>query len=420
MNPLPLNQLQNNAFFSGGAVLMVMGGLMAYMRALPRRLWYWGLSQISVEIDITGLDASYDWMLAWLNNQPYSKRSRRLSVQTALDGHTVVFTPAQGQHFFRYKGQPVWLSRGDDKPTAGTTTSSNADDRGFARKYETMHLRVLGRRQTLARSLVEDARTAYNSLLGEQVKLFRAGYDYWAAVGPLRDRPLDSVILPGNALNELLSDITQFLDTSAWYRDRGIPYRRGYLLHGHPGTGKSSLVAAIACHLKLPLYTLNLGSATMSDDRLQALLTYLPEKCILLMEDIDATKAHGAPVAARGRRRSASPEEAKSTLTLSGLLNALDGVGACEGRVLFMTTNHREALDPALIRRGRVDIELEFGKATREQVERLYRRFYDVPEREMLLLNQFADRFTMAELQGAFLQHRHEPQAALVQLQEAA
>ncbi len=73
-----------------------------------------------------------------------------------------------------------------------------------------------------------------------------------------------------------------------WYSDRGIPFRRGYLLHGIPGSGKSSLIHAIASELELDVYVLSLSAPWMSDDRLQQLLGVVPKGTMVLLEDLDA------------------------------------------------------------------------------------------------------------------------------------
>ena len=125
----------------------------------------------------------------------------------------------------------------------------------------------------------------------------------------------------------------------------------------------------------------------MDDDSLQELISELPEHCIALMEDIDAAFHHtlSRDLPGEGERESdkierpngpAVPQERSSRVSLSGLLNALDGVAAQEGRLLFATTNRYEALDAALRRPGRMDVHVEFKLASQYQVGELFKRFY--------------------------------------------
>ena len=156
--------------------------------------------------------------------------------------------------------------------------------------------------------------------------------------------------------------------------------------YGVPGSGKTSLIQSIAGELNLDVYIISLSRADFDDNSLHELISELPEQCIALMEDIDAafhqtlnrdipdegeepneTKNSGPPATPQGRT---------SKISLSGLLNALDGIGAQEGRLLFATTNRYEALDPALRRPGRMDVHVEFLLANRYQVGELFRRFY--------------------------------------------
>ena len=107
----------------------------------------------------------------------------------------------------------------------------------------------------------------------------------------------------------------------------------------------------------------------MTDDRLNYLLTVIPRRTFVLLEDADA---------AFSRRRVQTDADGYrgANVTFSGLLNALDGVASAEERILFLTTNHAELLDEALVRPGRVDMTVRLGEASRWQTERLWDRFY--------------------------------------------
>lgn len=259
-------------------------------------------------------------------------------------------------------------------------------------------------------------------------------------------RSISSVVLPRGPASQLdqaealLEDAREFLASEGWYTERGIPYRRGYLLHGIPGGGKSSLIVAVASELRLPIYMLQLSSDLMNDETLNALLQHgmHDPPTILLLEDVDllhsATHSrvtHLEPIEDRDR----DERRRKGRLSLSGLLNALDGPTATTGRLLFMTTNAKDRLDPALLRSGRIDYEIEFKAAEPEQVQRLFSRFYSdftgravkdnagitlmADEREDLA-RRFAEQvaqsgkaLTTADIQRHLMKHKKEPARAV-------
>lgn len=134
-------------------------------------------------------------------------------------------------------------------------------------------------------------------------------------------------------------------------------------------TGKSSFIAALAGHLKYNICLLNLNERGLTDDRLAALLSVVPPRSFVLLEDIDAALPSVRPGSQPDQRQSYS-------VTFSGLLNVLDGVASGEERVVFMTTNHRDRLDPALIRPGRVDLQQYIGMASHHQCKMMFIKFY--------------------------------------------
>lgn len=150
------------------------------------------------------------------------------------------------------------------------------------------------------------------------------------------------------------------------------------------------MIHSLAGELGLDVYVVSLSRMGLDDTSLGSLISELPERCIALMEDIDAAFHHGLtrdfdednsegskadePEKEKEKASSASPP--LSRITLSGLLNALDGVGAQEGRILYATTNRYKALDPALCRPGRMDLHVEFKLASQYQSRELFKCFY--------------------------------------------
>jgi chaperone BCS1 len=165
----------------------------------------------------------------------------------------------------------------------------------------------------------------------------------------------------------------------------------------------------VAGELNLSVAVLNLSNRLLSDDALRSLVDALPPATLLLIEDVDCVF------------KSERLTTEQTGVTLSGLLNALDGVSSREGRVLFLTTNHPERLDPALIRPGRVDLKLELGHAVPDQARRLFLWFYQDCGLRLCVLESLADRFAaqvpqskicMAAIQEHLLRHRGAPEAA--------
>ncbi|KAI0832251.1 P-loop containing nucleoside triphosphate hydrolase protein [Hypoxylon sp. FL0890] len=167
-------------------------------------------------------------------------------------------------------------------------------------------------------------------------------------------RHMDSIHLDDAVKASLVSDIENYLDpkTRQYYNSRHIPYRRGFLLHGPPGTGKTSLSLALAGEFGLDLYILDL-STVLSDEVLDSLFYDLPSPCLILLEDINVIG-----LKSRADTEEESGKKAKYSspkYTLAGLLNVLDGVASSEGRILLVTSNMPDKLDEALLRPERID-----------------------------------------------------------------
>lgn len=226
-------------------------------------------------------------------------------------------------------------------------------------------------------------------------------------------RPLSSVIVEGRIKEDLKQDAISFLNAEKWYVGKGIPYRRGYLLHGPPGCGKTSLITALAGELRLPIVLVPLNDRNMDDRGLMQILSEAPKDSLVLIEDIDCAlprdtgeTSEMAMMQMRGRL----------PVTLSGLLNAIDGVSAQEGRLLFMTTNYPDRLDDALIRPGRVDVKFRLGKASKQAAGELYDQFFGDHDNNShhaaraAFLGQVEDGVhSFAALQGVLMAAKDDP-----------
>lgn len=293
-----------------------------------------------------------------------------------------------------------------------------------------MTITVLRPDATMVETILEEGRTTKHNKIGQYLTVIPLYKGHWwypkNSEYKQPARPIESVVLHSpegkDVAKEVLDECMEFVKSEDWYAEQGIPWRRGYLLYGVPGSGKSSLAMAIASHIKLPLYCLSLSDIT--DDRLPALLQEMGDPpTLLVLEDVD--RAHPAVLAESEslvpRSSAAAPNEQKPLLTLSGLLNALDGPTASAGRILFMTTNNYDKLDKALIRSRRVDKEIEFKAANPQQMEHVVKRFYARvvcnPDILIALAKQLykegEGKLTVADVQVHLIQYKTDPSGAL-------
>uniref|UniRef100_J3MJ71 AAA+ ATPase domain-containing protein n=1 Tax=Oryza brachyantha TaxID=4533 RepID=J3MJ71_ORYBR len=192
----------------------------------------------------------------------------------------------------------------------------------------------------------------------------------WSYVAFEHPSTFETLAMDPAKKKEIMDDLDAFRKGKDYYARIGKAWKRGYLLHGPPGTGKSTMIAAMANYLDYDVYDVELTSVATNTD-LRRLFIETKGKSIIVIEDIDCsvdltgkrkkkTPTSADPDEAAHR---ASKDESATKVTLSGLLNVIDGLwSACGGeRIVVFTTNHVDKLDPALIRRGRMDKHIEMS-----------------------------------------------------------
>lgn len=388
-------QLQNQ-IVSGGLVLALVGVILAALRNLPGRLWEYAKRALIVTAVIDSRNDLFNAYIAWLNELPYGRGSRLFTViqdsregaEDAADLPRLLYSPAPGFHLFWYGGRPMWIQR---------------DIAMNLQVIETVKVSALFAPRRLLEEMLEDViRRAY-ARMADQTMLYtidRWG-ESWNLAGARPRRHISSVVLEGDTSERLLEDVREFFGRRQWYADLGIPWRRGYLLHGPPGTGKTSFAYALAGELHLKLCALSLTNPKLNDQTISDLLQKTPPRSLILIEDIDAF------FVARDK------QDTRVEVSFSGLLNALDGVSAQEGRIVFLTTNHLDRLDKALIRPGRVDMVVELGNATAAMLRTMFLRFYpDAASAIEAALERYEEKsLSPARIQQALLESDDAGQA---------
>ncbi|KAH8108653.1 P-loop containing nucleoside triphosphate hydrolase protein [Phellopilus nigrolimitatus] len=389
---------------------VVIGGTVETARRVSKTAWNGFVDSFFLTAHFSQEDYPYDWLMHWLSKQPAWGQSREFEITTRSVGRAsltqtttgdleedddceedeedalvhgrrkrkVAFMPSIGTtHTIYYRGH--WLRITRSKRTHGYHNCAE------------LSVSVVARNNNILKKLVLEAKKEYEKDAEHRVHIFMAdSYGSWRWNGARQKRPMSSIVLEPGVKDMLLADCRDFLRSEDWYAERGIPFRRGYLLHGVPGSGKTSLIHSMAGELGLDIYVVSLSSKGMSDNTLATLMGQVPSRCILLLEDLDAAftrsvsrdeKATGTPTSTSSTTESTKSSSSSSatdgsTLSLSGLLNGLDGVAAAEGRLLFATTNHIERLDPALSRPGRMDVWVNFTNATKWQAEGIFKCFF--------------------------------------------
>jgi len=384
--------------------------------------------------------------MLWTSSQSFAKNARSSLVTTDLasslnrsrndpsnsgdaNKKTLYYTPWNGRFLMRYKGRVLVFRR---QYQAGDFSSR-----------EEVSISCFGRSPQILKELLSECRTEYTKLVQGKTCLYEHQDSKWIRSAVSKVRRTSTVILDEDRKRELLQDITEFLHPASlqWYSDRDIPYRRGYLLYGPPGTGKSSLSSSIAGHFGLNIYILSLS--TINEANLKSLFDKLPSRCIILLEDIDAVSSNRDTEVEDSRQiTTGSPSRMSKSVggkvSLSYLLNVIDGVGSQEGRILIMTTNHITRLDEALIRPGRVDKKVELGLADNKMTADLFCLVFkpvegdvaftedaqvavsqrEEAERVERLAKGFAVKvpelkFSPAEIFSFLLEHRKSPEEAI-------
>ncbi|KAI0339718.1 P-loop containing nucleoside triphosphate hydrolase protein [Trametopsis cervina] len=386
--------------------LVVIGGTVETARRASMSAWNGFVDSFFLTAHFSQEDYPYDWLMHWLSKQPAWGRSREFDITT----RTV------SRHGMTQKTTGDLEDEDEDEESADFSEENHRRKRKVAiiPSVDTTHtiyyrghwlritrkkrfqdygscgeltISVVARNNDILKKLVLEAKRDYEKDAVHRVHIFMAdtAYSSWRWNGARQKRPMSSIVLEPGVKDMILADCKDFLQSEDWYAERGIPFRRGYLLHGVPGSGKTSLIHSLAGELGLDIYVVSLSSKGMSDDTLSKLMGNVPSRCILLLEDLDAAftrgisrdeKSTGAPVATAKEKDETAKDDNTSTLSLSGLLNSLDGVAAAEGRLLFATTNHIERLDPALSRPGRMDVWINFKNATKWQAEGIFKCFF--------------------------------------------
>lgn len=372
---------------------MVIGALGASLRRIPQRLWDLFLHHTTCSIIFSDQDVAEQWFKWWFQQQPAAKKIRRTDVYTPWTNHSreAFLIPAPGTHWIWRKHRPFRIVFERAEAT-----------KSYEKRKESFSVQTFGRSNRFLQEFLLEVKEAFENQSKAEPQLYVRKQSEWEIVTGYTPRTLDSIVLDPSIKEYLVKDIVKFQQAESWYADKGIPYHRCYLFHGLPGTGKTSIINGLASKLNMNVYILNLQA--LSDERLLEAISEANQNSMFIMEDIDSISA------TKNRENKENDSEDKGVLkmellTMSGVLNALDGIMTPKGAIFVMTTNHIEKLDPALLREGRCDVKLYFGNMDIDRQIEMYNKYFSDGKATEFLTNN--EPVTACVLQERLLQeHR--------------
>lgn len=380
----------------GGVFGAWLLGVITYtLKSIPLKILGFLRRYATVSITLNNQNESFHYFLNWIaeNKNVESFRTTRVSNGTYGHGKTTV-SLGLGGHYMMFQKIPIKVGR-------------YIDSHEGARTKETVTITTIGFSQKRLHELVK--KTIPERVDNLSVYLFEDGS--WRKETDLPKRSWDSVILKKGQKERILRFIDDFKNSKDWYDDMGISYQTGIILEGPPGTGKSSFIKALANKLNMNLAFIKTGLLT--DITFQQALARLPKNTIVLMEDFDSiSNLKSRDVKKEGNSLMDMSE--MMGVSLSGFLNAVDGVFSSNGRILIATTNSIKHLDEAVLRPGRFDLVEHLGYTDKTMVEGMYNKFYKSP----LSVKAVSEKISPAKVENVFVINKSDPQKAKESLQE--
>lgn len=365
------NDIFSGALFAGSAL-----GLLASSRQYFTKMFGLLIERNTVSFNVTSSDDNFVFFLMWLENQNFSKMIKKYHITKSKDKYrriqetirikeeikdnindNFVIGPGSGTYFFKYNKKYIMIKSSIEKPTAGGNLTPQV--------HRSIGFSYLGRNEKSMKCILKDIIKIKKSLLDETPNVYipDSWGNEWIITSKVKYKNIDYVFLPQGEKEKIVNSIKDFINNEKWYNEYNIPYKTGFLFHGVPGSGKTTLIRAIASMFNLNLYFLPFSRNILSTEKLASLFADIEPDSLIVLEDVDVLFDNK------------EKRETKEHLNFSTLLNVIDGPTFTEGTILMMTTNHIDKLDPALIRSGRVDSKIEFKYSDSFQQEKLFKHF---------------------------------------------
>lgn len=384
--------------------------VIAYLTKFVPAIWNFIVRQSITTLELNnsgwhGNQEQFHSFMDWYLRSPYAKWSRYLSLDSNIYDDNIIYQEGSekpkadktylvgagyGTHIFFYKKRLFWFEK------------SALQSNGTEKEKQSIVIKTLGRNQQPIFELIDDFAIKPKE---EDLRIYHFDDGDWDSITTVPKRSLSSVILRKDIKTDIVNNLNYFYNNKKWYNDRGLAYKQTYVLHGVPGTGKSSTIKAIASHFDKNVCVIDITS--MSNKTFSKAMSTIPSNSMVIIEDFDSCKS------LHSREEEKDPiTELGEVLSLSKVLNVLDGVVSLNNVVVFLTTNHLEKIDPALIRKGRVDYIHEIPLLQDTEVKEYIKLMYPDKETPNCKFKEIAG----CNIQALYLEHKEDYNSFVSQL----
>ena len=367
--------LASNQFLQGGLVLGIAGGIAMYAKNIALNLWDYTKRNFltTIDVDNSGYqDFVFNNFLNSLFVITTLKNTKRLSTSAWKSSDVLRF--GTGTHFFRYKGKMYFLRY-------------SIDDKGLSKEVrrQISITTFLGKEELL--SLIHEAAT----LKDDKDKTSISLYSHDGEIKYIGETEKNIALPQPKEYHDICNNVETFIKQKEKYFENNWAWRTGFLLYGTPGNGKTSLIHSVAQKFKSRIIYLDISR--LNSNIFSQLSNFLQDNDIIVFEDADVH------LDGRSIKNSSTIDMNDNKVNFADLLSLLDGNNfSTKGVIFFFTTNHKGALDDALIRPGRIDHHYCIGKPDKNLIKDLLNSYYSVELPDDILEDIVKIDMTLAEL----------------------